>query len=566
MKRHFAAGFAFICTFALCAAALADAPGKLVPEADANAVGMTRAWFAQTTLERGREEVTSATFQDGVLFVTTENGRLQAFDGETGVTLWTVEVGTAQLLTPTVNSKVVAVVCGTDLVVYDRFTGKKLSETALYGNPSAGPVATEREIYVPLFSERLAAYPIVKVKKDEDKVSSTLNTMNEAAGNLGAATEYWAAKFAKIDESIKNASYMIENLDEKRPYSCASFGVSMVQPIVGTQTYEKDIVGWTTDQGWLVLGELLRRSDDDPFKLLYKFQARPNYSYVNGVRSSQSGKRVGNRALIPRDDVESQPFFIAKDKSMQNMRLDESKRKGGLFIIGTDSGHVYAMNDLSGMIRWTFLTRTPVSQRVSAFGDHAYIPTQSGDLFAVELKTGDEAWVAPDVEKTIAASQTRLYTLDSRGRIVIIDRQNGQRLKTFEIGQARYHVFNKETDRVYLVSADGLIQCLHETQLATPFRHNDETCEDISNRIYKEMRNENPEKEKSKSASTPIAVADDNEEEETEVAEEENDPFADNAEAEEDDPFADDTDDSSSANDEDPFGGDDEDDPFGGDF
>lgn len=558
MKRHFAVSFAFVCVFALCAAALADAPGKLIPEADANAVGMTRAWFAQATLLRGQEVVTSVTFQDGTLFVTTENGRLQAFDGETGTTLWTVEVGEGHLLPPGVNSKIVAAICGTDLVIYDRFTGKKLSETVLYGNPSAGPVATEREVYVPLFSQRLNSYPIVTDKQDADKVSKTLNDMNEGAKDLGKASDYWQKKFANINESIKNASYAIENIDEKRPYSCASFGTPMVQPIVGTQSYDLDVVGWTTDQGWLILGEMLRRSDDDPFKLLYKFQARPNFSYVNDAR-------IGNKALIPRDDVESSPFFMPEDKSMQNMRLDEKRRKGGMFIIGSESGHVYAMNDVTGMLRWTFLTRKPVSQRISAFDDHAYIPTESGDLFAVELKTGNEAWNAPDVVKTVAASQARLYVVDGRGRLVSIDRATGEREKVLNIGQTQFQVFNQETDRVYVVSSDGLIQCLHETQLAEPIRHREKLA-DINARIMAEMASETPAPEEKKAAP---------------VVEEKAAPAASaSSDDEEDDPFGDDSDDAEapaddvadeadSANEEDdPFGGssDDEEDPFGGDF
>ena len=97
MKRHFAISIVFLSMCAFCAAAFADAPSQLIPESDANAVGMTRAWFAQATVLRGQEEVTSATLQDGTLFITTDGGRLQAFDAETGVTLWTVDCGEGYL-------------------------------------------------------------------------------------------------------------------------------------------------------------------------------------------------------------------------------------------------------------------------------------------------------------------------------------------------------------------------------------------------------------------------------------------------------------------------------------
>lgn len=548
MKRHFAISIVFLSMCAFCAAAFADAPSQLIPESDANAVGMTRAWFAQATVMRGQEEVTSATLQDGTLFITTERGRLQAFDAETGVTLWTVDCGEGYLLPPGVNSKIVAAISGTNLLVYDRFTGKKLSETLLYGDPSAGPVVSEREIYVPLFSQRVMSYPIVREKKEAEKLAVTLNSMNEAVADLGQAADYWTKKFGEYNKKLDAESFAIEDINKERPYSCASFGTPMVPPIMGTQSYELDVVGWTTDQGWLILGEMTRRGDEDPFKLLYKLQARPNFSHLNS-------SRVGNRALIPRDDVESSPFFVPEDKSMQNMRLPSERRKGGLFIIGSESGHVYAMNDVTGMLRWTYLTPGSVSERITAFDDHAYIPTSNGDLYAVALKTGDEVWKTQDVVKTVAASSSRLYVFDSRGRLVMVNRANGEREKVLAIGQTKFQVFNQETDRVYVVTADGLIQCLHETQLAEPIRHR-EPLAAISARITAEMEAGLPEAPEPKKA--PVLAEEDEEDTATsETVDPDDDPFGGDEEEEVEETPAE-----SNDEEEDPFGGDD----FGGDF
>ena len=90
MKRLFTATAILLslCAFVVSNAyAVGVAPSKLIAEADANAVGLTRAWFAQATLNRDLEEVQSASFQDGVLFITTTDGFLQAFDAETGSAL-----------------------------------------------------------------------------------------------------------------------------------------------------------------------------------------------------------------------------------------------------------------------------------------------------------------------------------------------------------------------------------------------------------------------------------------------------------------------------------------------
>ena len=107
------------------------APSRLIPEKDANAAGLTRAWYAQATLDRNIEEVSSATMQDGLLLVTTTDGNLQAFDAETGNTLWVVSVGEEYLLPPAANSQVVAAVCGTTLTIYERSSGKVLDPNSL---------------------------------------------------------------------------------------------------------------------------------------------------------------------------------------------------------------------------------------------------------------------------------------------------------------------------------------------------------------------------------------------------------------------------------------------------
>ena len=479
MKRQFAISLIVPCIFALCASALADAPGALVPETSANSAGLTRAWFAQATLQRGTEWVTSATVQDGTLFTTTDGGRLQAFDAETGASLWSAETGTGYLLPPSVNSKVVAAICGTNLLVFDRFTGKKLRETSLYGNPSAGPLASEREIYAPSFSERITSYKLVEEESESKKVASTVNSMSASVDNLGKAGDYWQKKFAELKASAEESSYMIADLDANRPNPCASFGVVSNVPILATQSYETDYIGWVSDKGWLVLGRQIREASSNPFRLHVKFQVRPNFSYV--TRS-----RIGNKALIPRDDVQASPFFFEKDLSAQSLALAEDKRVGGLMIVGSESGHVHAFNDVTGELRWTFLTRSSVSTRISAFDDAAYVPSESGDLFAINMKDGREKWECPDVNKVLAASKTRLYAIDTVGRLVSINRDNGNRESVLDVGRPDFQVFNRYTDRVYLVSRDGLVQCLRETGQVEPVKHCS-SCAEIAAKIRAEM-------------------------------------------------------------------------------
>jgi len=584
MKRHFAIGLIF-CLMSVCVAANATAAGiaksRLVAERDAQAAGLTRAWFAQATLDRDREEVTSATLQDGVVFITTNGGVLQALDAENGTTLWTVNVGQGYLTAPAINSKVVAVLCGTRLVVYDRFSGKLLDETEVFGQPSASPVATEREVYVPVFGERVYAYPLKRRETERPEAQKTLEAMLAATKDSKMAEEMKAELEADYVANGSN-QYLLEPLDEARPVQCPSLGVASVAPVLGTQSYGVDRVIWTTDQGWLLIGELQREAVNNPLQLLYKLQATPQVAYMNESRH-------GNRFLAPRDDVSCAPFYVAQDVSAQNMALEPARRKGGLAIVGTDSGNVFAINDANGKVRWTYLTQNPVRERVAAFkapnasepAYDVYVPVDSGDFFALDLKTGLENWRAAGVKRLISASATRLYVFDQLDRLAVLDRKNGARLKTLTLAPTKFQIFNQETDRVYLVSGDGLVQCLRETQQEEPLLHRDETCADVAARLAKAIETGSEEEETAAPKQADAApVAGETLPTATDDAADEEDPFADDSaaegEADDEDPFADDSAAKDETDDEDPFADDsaaedetddaaDEDDPFGGD-
>ncbi len=539
MKRHFAIG---IITLLLCAfAAWSDASAaglaktRLIPEQEAQTIGLTRAWFAQAPVDGDREEITSATLLDGTLFTTTERGLLTAIDAEAGTILWTQRVGEAKLTPPGVNSKIVAILCGTKLVVFDRFNGKKLAETFVGGQPSSGPVVGENEIFVPLFSQRVYAYPLKKVDAERPALEKAIDNMKTASEGLKLSPAV-EKTFADAIESKRSKQYQIEPLDETLPFSCPSLGVSLVAPTLGTQSNELDRIAWTTNEGWLLIGELRRNQFEDALQLLYKLQITSTFSYVNSVRA-------GTSVFLPNDDVASSPFYLKDDVSRQNMNVAPEKREGGLFLVGTKTGRVFAMNDANGKTRWMFLTTEAVSERIFALGDRAYVPTAKGEYFAISLVDGKEIWKTTDVRRFLAASATRLYVVDGLDRLVALDAATGTRLKTLKVGVNKFQIFNKETDRVYFVSADGLVQCLRETQQIEPLRRC-ETCAEVKARLDAEKYADDakaPTKPTAAPANNATVPADD--EDDAFEADDEDDVFGDDsaADEEEDDVFGDDS-------------------------
>ena len=74
----------------------------------------------------------------------------------------------------------------------------------------------------------------------------------------------------------------------------------------------------------------------------------------------------------------------------------------------------------------------------------------------------------------VAASKTRVYATDDTGRLLVLNAASGARLDAMPIEGISTVLANSDTDRIYLVSEGGLIQCLREAEQTEPLMHNKE--------------------------------------------------------------------------------------------
>jgi hypothetical protein len=66
-----------------------------------------------------------------------------------------------------------------------------------------------------------------------------------------------------------------------------------------------------------------------------------------------------------------------------------------------------------------------------------------------------------------------VYAADARAQLLILDAAKGTSLAMLPLADATIPLVNQQTDRIYLASASGLIQCLHETALTQPLRYDE---------------------------------------------------------------------------------------------
>jgi len=95
-----------------------------------------------------------------ILFAQTSQGGLQAIDGETGRTIWYVQVGVPSHPTQPIaaTDQHVVTINGSYLYVFDQQSGRPLWQRPISGVPTAGPALGRGLIYVPTLNGMVEAF------------------------------------------------------------------------------------------------------------------------------------------------------------------------------------------------------------------------------------------------------------------------------------------------------------------------------------------------------------------------------------------------------------------------
>lgn len=140
-------------------------------------------------------------------------------------------------------------------------------------------------------------------------------------------------------------------------------------------------------------------------------------------------------------------------------------------FVATERGMVHAINEEDGTIVWIFAAGSLVNEALVALDKQLYVCCANRGMFCLGAEDGRQLWHAPGVARFVSASPTRVYALDDDRQLVVLDRQAGTRVAKLTSGLGSDAVLNRLSDRIYLVSSSGLVQCLHEPGLPEPVLH-----------------------------------------------------------------------------------------------
>ncbi|MDG1510743.1 MAG: PQQ-like beta-propeller repeat protein [Mariniblastus sp.] len=153
----------------------------------------------------------------------------------------------------------------------------------------------------------------------------------------------------------------------------------------------------------------------------------------------------------------------------------------GMFYVTSLDGFVYAMNEPKGVIDWQVSTGFGISQPAIVLNDHVYVINSNNEMFKLIPESGKDApgWEQPleNIGSYVGAGKDNMYVLDSVGNLCVIDQDSGAILSKVEIGGVQSVLPNMISDRMYIVSDRGMIQCLREINSRIPFFHSNELAE-----------------------------------------------------------------------------------------
>ncbi len=207
------------------------------------------------------------------------------------------------------------------------------------------------------------------------------------------------------------------------PWYYQSFGRAMVAPLATPESFV-----WTTDAGYLYVGN----------------------SQVLGMRYR----------LETGSDIVAPPAY----------------HKPYVFVASM-AGELFAMNELSGAQRWKHPTGFPILRAPAAVDDRVFVTSAEPSLHCVDATSGNALWEAPHIVQFAAASKNRVYGVDDLGAFVVLNAATGAMLARVPCDWPIHTLVNDQTDRIYLVSDDGMVECLHEVGAKKPLYYNPKPAE-----------------------------------------------------------------------------------------
>jgi outer membrane protein assembly factor BamB len=143
----------------------------------------------------------------------------------------------------------------------------------------------------------------------------------------------------------------------------------------------------------------------------------------------------------------------------------------GMLYPTSSNGYLYAIQEQTGQQRWRYSTGGSISRSPVAIAGRLYVATEQPSLHCVSAESAQLHWQTPGISQLVGVSSSRVYGMDQLGNLIVLDSASGVPIGRLRTSPETHAVVNDQTDRLYLVSETGVVQCLHELGADEPLRH-----------------------------------------------------------------------------------------------
>lgn len=144
---------------------------------------------------------------------------------------------------------------------------------------------------------------------------------------------------------------------------------------------------------------------------------------------------------------------------------------GDRFFFATDAGQVYGLRATrSGEVLWATPFGEPFFVKPMVLDDQLFVLSTYGRLFCLETETGNLVWDAPatNINAILGGFGDQLFVRTVGGSLAVVDRKTGQTKSTFAEVRPNRLLPNLKTNRLYLISDAGVVQCLRPIDSSLP--------------------------------------------------------------------------------------------------
>jgi outer membrane protein assembly factor BamB len=136
--------------------------------------------------------------------------------------------------------------------------------------------------------------------------------------------------------------------------------------------------------------------------------------------------------------------------------------------IASQDGYLYCVHQSTGEEQWRYSTGYSIDSSPAIVGQHAYVASTEPAIHALDAKSGQLLWMAPGVSHFAAQGKQGVYTSDRYGNLIVLDAKTGNPLSRMHVADGMSTIVNDQSDRIFLVSDRGLVQCLREVGAMQP--------------------------------------------------------------------------------------------------